>query len=274
MRTTVMLLLVCLWACEVKAQEQESDFWSGWFERVDRTQAMQPRWVTPLATTTGRLEQEWRSDIFWVRRPDETLTNIGGGKGPSIIPMQRVEIIVSPPPYFNHSDPRSTDGFSDLGALVKYRVASGNEQRGNYVLTLFLGMTFQTGGEPNGAGEATFTPSIAYGKGWGKLDVQGTAGVSLPTRITPRLGRTFIANNTLQLHAARWLWPEVEMNATHFIDGVNAQRTQIFVTPALLLGRFHVWRRMALTAGAGFQIAVTEFHTSNHNVIVSIRLPF
>jgi len=135
-------------------------------------------------------------------------------------------------------------------------------------------MTFPAGGPQNGNTHATFTPSVAYGKGWGRVDFQGTAGVSLPTRITTTSGRAFIANNTMQLHAGRWLWPEVEMNATHFIDGVNARRTQLFITPALLVGRFHVWRRMALTAGAGVQIAVTKFHTSNRNVIASVRLPF
>ena len=274
MRATGLLILACLWACPAQAQEQASDFWSDWFRRVDRSQAVQPRWVTPLATTTARLEEEWRSDVFWIQPPDGTVTNIGGGKGPSVIPLQRVEVIVSPPPYLNHSDPTSSDGFGDLGALVKYRVVSANEQQGNYVVTAFLGMTFQSGSQPNGAGHATFTPSVAYGKGWGRLDVQGTAGVSVPTTITTTLGRALVVNDTLQLHAGRWLWPEVEMNATHFFDGTNGGRTQVFVTPALLVGRFHVWRRMALTAGAGFQIAVTEFHASNHNLIVSIRLPF
>src|SRR5262249_56483864 len=103
---------------------------------------------------------------------------------------------------------------------------------------------------------------------------QGTLGVGLPMHITSTLGRTLIDNDTLQVHVGRWLWPELEMNVTHFFDGVNAGRTQVLVTPALLIGRLHVWRRMALTAGAGFQIAASKFRTSNHNVIVSIRLPF
>jgi len=274
MRTTGLILMACLHACQAEAQEQKADFWSAWFQRVDRSQAVQPRWVTPLATTTARLEEEWRSDVFWVQRPGDTLTNIGGGKGPSVIPIERVEIIVSPPPYLHHSDPATSNGFSDLGMLVKYRMASANERRGNYVVTAFLGITVPTGDVPNGVGHATFSPSLAYGKGWGRLDVQGTVGVNVPTRITTTFGRAIIANNTVQLHAGRWLWPEVEVNSTHFIDGVNAGRTQVFITPALLVGRFHMWRRMALTAGVGLQVAATEFHTSNHNVIVSIRLPF
>src|SRR5215510_6766313 len=110
-----LLLIACLCASPALAQEQEqkADFWSAWFQRVDRSQGVQPRWVTPLATTTARLEEEWRSDVFWVQRPGDTLTNIGGGKGPSVIPVERVEIIVSPPPYLHHSDLAASNGFGD-----------------------------------------------------------------------------------------------------------------------------------------------------------------
>lgn len=33
-------------------------------------------------------------------------------------------------------------------------------------------------------------------------------------------------------------------------------------------------RAIGLTVGAGMQLAATAFHTSTHNVIVSVRLPF
>ena len=79
--------------------------------------------------------------------------------------------------------------------------------------------------------------------GWGPVDIQGTAGVSLPTSVTFTLGRTFIANDTVQMHGSRILWAEVEMNAIRFINGPHAGRTEVFVTPALLVGRFHVTRR-------------------------------
>src|ERR1051326_2499978 len=40
-------------------------------------------------------------------------------------------------------------------------------------------------------GHAVFTPSLAYDKGeWGPVDIQGTAGVSLPTSVTSTRGRT------------------------------------------------------------------------------------
>ena len=40
-------------------------YFASWFSRVDRTQAEQPHWATPLATTTPRLEEEFRFDAFW-----------------------------------------------------------------------------------------------------------------------------------------------------------------------------------------------------------------
>src|SRR2546421_6195146 len=40
-------------------------YFADWFNRVDKTQAEQPHWATPLATTTPRLEEEFRYDILW-----------------------------------------------------------------------------------------------------------------------------------------------------------------------------------------------------------------
>lgn len=49
---------------------------------------------------------------------------------------------------------------------------------------------------------------------------------------------------------------------------------QNFVTPGLLIGRLHLWKRVGLTFGGGYQIATTHFHTNDHNAIFSVRLPF
>src|SRR5436853_238096 len=40
-------------------------YFASWFKRVDKTQAEQPHWATPLATTTPRPEEEFRLDIRW-----------------------------------------------------------------------------------------------------------------------------------------------------------------------------------------------------------------
>jgi hypothetical protein len=88
------------------------------------------------------------------------------------------------------------------------------------------------------------------------------------------MGRNYTWNNAFQYRLFRKLWPEVELNSTFFQDGKNDGQKQNFVTPGLILGRFHIWRRLGLTFGGGYQIATTRFHTSNHNAILSVRLPF
>ena len=59
----------------------DNSYFGTWFERVSRTQAEQPHWITPLFTTTPRLEQEFRYDIGWQNTPRGDLTNFGSGKG-------------------------------------------------------------------------------------------------------------------------------------------------------------------------------------------------
>ena len=255
---------------------QDEDFPGNWFHMVSRTQAEQPHWVTPVATTTPRLEQEFRYDISW--QPGNTgitRENYGGGKGIELIPQRHIEIIlVAPPAYIVHNNPEVRDGFGDWSFLVKYRMAAANEEGGNYILTAFLQVTFPTGQYNNGVTNTIITPTIAYGKGIGKFDVQGTFGVTLPTGNEANIGRTFPWNNAVQYHLYKKLWPEVEVNYTHFQDGPHDGQTQVFMTPGIVFGKFHLWKRLGLTAGGGFQIATTHFHTNNHNGILTVRFPF
>ncbi len=253
-----------------------TDFFSSWFSRVDKTQAEQPHWITPLATTTPRLEEEFRYDIFWqTNNKGVTAENYGGAKGLELIPSEHIEVIlVAPPAYIVHNNPAVQDGFGDWGFLIKYRILASNEQHGNYILTAFLQTTFPTGQYKNGATDAIITPTISYGKGFGQFDVQGTFGVTLPTGSEKILGRTYPWNNAFQYRLFRKFWPEVEMNYTYFQDGANNSKTQVFLTPGLVIGRLRLWKRVGFTVGGGFQIAATHFHTTNHNGIFTVRFPF
>ena len=185
-----------------------------------------------------------------------------------------MEVIFNLPPYLAHNNPVVHDGFGDVGFLVKYRLLSANEEHGNYILTAFLGWTVPTGSYTNGALHAVITPTLAYGKGFGHFDAQGTFGVGLPVADTNLVGRTYSWNNAFQYHIFRKFWPEVELNSTFFQDGKNDGKKQNFVTPDLVMGSFHVWKRLGFTVGGGYQIATTRFHTSNHNAILSVRFPF
>ena len=141
-------------------------------------------------------------------------------------------------------------------------------------MTAFMDVSVPTGSGDNGATNAVVTPTLAYGKGLGHFDVQGTFGVAFPTGHVNVIGRTYIWNNAVQYQLWRRLWPELEVNGTFFQDGKNDGKTQVLVTPGLVIGRFPLSRRVALTIGAGLQVAVSRFRTSTHTVILSVRLPF
>jgi hypothetical protein len=247
----------------------------GWFERVSRTQAEQPHWITPVVTVTPRLEQEFRYDVSAQELAGgATTVNIGGGKGLELIPSERIEVIMGVPPYLDHGSAAPYDGFGDVGFLVKYRLLARNEQCGNYIVTAFLGVTAATGSYSNGAEHAVITPTLAAGKGWGNFSVQSTIGAGLPAGDTGRLGRPILSNTAFQYRIARKFWPEFEVNSTFWPDGARAGKKQVFLTPGLVIGRIPLRHRLGLTLGAGFQIAATRFHNYNHNLIFTVRLPF
>src|ERR1700690_3851003 len=170
----------------------QDGYFANWFARVDKTKDEQPHWVTPLATTTPRLEEEYRYDQLWQTNAEGITTdNYDGGKGLELIPFEKVEVIFNVPPYLSHNNPSVRHGFGDVAFLVKYRLLSAAEKHGNYILTAFLGWSLPTGDHKNGALHPVITPTIAYGKGFGTFDLQGTFGVGLPTADTDLLGRNY-----------------------------------------------------------------------------------
>jgi hypothetical protein len=275
MRTSVLFLMLATVLFPSTAARAQDGYWSDWFHRVDKSKSEQPHWVTPVATTTPRLEEEYRYDQFWQENSKGVTTNnYDGGKGLELIPFERVEVIFNVPPYIEHNNPKVRDGWGDVAFLLKYRMFAANEEHGNYILTAFMGWSLPTGQFSNGAKHAVITPTISYGKGFGNFDLQGTFGVGLPTADTSTLGRTISWNNAFQYRIFRKIWPEVELNSTFFQDGRNDGQKQNFVTPGLLLGRFKLMGRVGLTFGGGYQIATTHFHTTNHNAILTVRFPF
>jgi len=248
---------------------------ANWLDMVTQTQNEQPHWITPLATTTARLEQEFRYDIQWqTHNSGLTTTNYGVSKGLEIIPQRNVEVILAVPPYIVNNPDSPNDGFGDWQFLVKYRIAAANEEHGNYILTAFCQMSLPTGQYEQGALSPVITPTIAYGKGFKDFSLQGTLGGSLPTGNTAKIGRTILWNNALQYRVLKKIWPQVEFNFTHFYEGSRDGHSLLYVTPGIVLGRFPIHNRFGFTVGGGIQIAATSFHPTNHNTILSIRFPF
>ena len=247
---------------------------ASWMARVSATQAAQPHWVTPVATVTPRLEQEFRFDVFHQVTRTGNVTNLDGGKGLELIPTRKTELLINLPPYFLHENPATKDGWGDASFTLKYRVFSRNDEGGNAILTAFLSGSVPTGSHKNGSISAVIMPTLAGGKGWSKFDVQATLGGTFPVDSVNELGHTILSNTALQYHAMKRLWPEAEINSIFWKGGINDGKNQTFVTPGLILGRLPIHKRIAFVAGAGFQMAVTHYHQYNHAFIGTLRLPF
>jgi hypothetical protein len=257
------------------APPPQNGFWARWFVRAKKIEAEQPHWVTPLVTTTPRLEQRYRYDIVWQGAPNGAVSeNYGNGKGLTFIPAAPIEFTFSQPAYVVPNQPGKSAGFGDLNFQAKYRLFAANEENGNYIVTMVLLASVPTGHHGIGASDAIISPTVVGGKGFGRFDFQSSLGFSLPTGAAGIIGRSMIANTTLQYHLGRFFWPEVESNTTYFLIGPHAGRTQEFITPGLVLGRLRLYRHLRLTVGGGMQTAVSHFHASNHNWILSVRFPF
>lgn len=256
--------------------------------RVTATQNEQPHWITPLVTVTPRLEQEFRSDFV---RQTKTRGlhnwNFGNGKGLEIIPARRIELLFNLPPFVAHDAAAlGNDGFGDVSFNSKFRFFARNEEHGNAIVTAFFAGSIPTGKSGNGSCCAVVTPTLAVGKGWGLFAVTSTAGGSLPVSNARGLGHTISWNTAGQYHLAkkglaRLFWPEVEANSSYFLGGPNDGKATTFLTPGMIVGRIPLTHpagdrpgRLGLTLGAGEQIAVTHFHSTNHNLVVTARMPF
>ena len=265
------------------------EYFADWFPRVTRIQSEQPHWVTPLVTVTPRLEEEYRYDQLWQAQPHgKALDNFGANKGLELIPFQNTEIILGVPGWIAHNGalphkpkkgkkpgPKpASDGWADETFLIKYRILSGNEENGDYILTAFMGFQVPTGDDGNSAGHTIYTPTVAFGKGFGDFDFQSTVGVAIPNGGVDRLSMPLNWNTAFQYRIFRYFWPELEFNYTWFTLGENTGKSQLFLTPGLIIGRIPIHDRIGATFGAGYQVAVTHHPAYNNAVVATGRIPF
>ena len=287
MRLRFLSICLAFTAATASAPAQSDSFLSRYQARVSAAQAAQPHWITPLVTVTPRLEQEFRTDFVRqtnTRRYDTW--NLGNGKGVEIIPARRIELLFNLPPFLDHTQPGVKDGFGDFSFNSKFRILSHNEEAGNAIVTAFLAASLPTGKNGNGSCCAVVTPTIAMGKGYKLLALTTTFGGSLPVSNAAKLGHTMTWNNVVQSRGgthgvARFFWPELEFNSSFFSRGANDGKIMTFATPGLVVGRIPLTHdasgkpgRLGLTFGAGEQIAVTHFHTYNHALVITTRIPF
>lgn len=270
----IALFLGTLCPFQSPAQDTGSSFLAQRLQVSAHADASQPHWIAPLFTTTPRLLEQLRYDTTTQPKLGFTTTNFGAGKGLELIPIGNTELLISAPPFATHNKPDVQDGLGDMSFLLKYRMASGNEESGNYIVTAFLGASVPTGTYSNGAMAAMITPTIAAGKGWGHFDFQTTFGVAAPTDHMDKLGTPLTHNVAFQYRVLGNLWPEIEVNSTFWVNGSQEGKKQVFVSPGLIGGKFHLWKRLGVTVGGGVQIPTTHFHTVDRTYLTSIRFPF
>lgn len=256
-----------------------ADYFRDWFSRVTKIQAEQPHWITPLVTVTPRLEQEVRYDQFVESiTGGHTLINYGGGggKGVELIPFDPVEVIIGIPSWQTTDTKPTNKGWTDESFLLKYRLFSANEQNGDYILTAFMGLTVPNGSNNISSHHYVYSPTIAFGKGFGDFDFQSTIGTSVPDNGGDRTGSgtPFLFNAAFQYRVLKYIWPEVETNFTAWPNGKHEGLNQLFITPGVIIGRIPIAGRVGLTIGAGCQVAVTNEPLYHRNIVITARLPF
>ena len=259
---------------------RRTTFLSRWKARTTAIQSKQPAWSVPLIAPYPMVIQVFRADFTRQVTPARTDTwNYGSARGLNLIPFANTEIDVYYPPYIQHNNPKVKDGFGDVGFLYKYRLFTRNEKLGNAMISAQITATVPTGSHTNGSPDASFSPSLLAGKGWGRFDVISSLGGTLPADETNKLGRSIAFNTTAQYHVLKYVWPELENNTTRFVGGKNDGKTQNFLTPGITFTKFKFHpsdpkSRMAFACGGGMQIATSRFHTYNHNLVLTARYIF
>jgi hypothetical protein len=274
---SIFPLILLAFLCWSTAASSQQSFKERFFAHNAAMTALQPSWPTPLVESEPRLTQYYRFAFSNQYTPAGTQTvNYGNGRGGGIVAFNRIEVDVLPPGYIQHNS-TAEDGFADMAALMKFRIASGNAEHGNYIVTALLGHTFASS-QHNGALTDTWTPTLAGGIGFLRhFDVESSLGGSLPTGKIATQGRTIAWNALVHDHVSTHVWLELENNATFFFAGSHDGKMQNFITPA----GFYVFKRAAwkpshpfLVFAEGMQIATSGFHTYNHNLISEMRVLF
>ena len=238
---------------------------------------VQPTWMGPLIQSDSRLGQGIKVSVSNANAPGAQIVSYGNNKGFSTIAARRFQFDFNPPSYFRNHSATQKDGFGNAATQVKYRIASGNAEHGNFAVTAILYRNFTPGSNQNAMLTGAYFPKLAVGKAFGRFNMQTVVNGVLPTGKTALQGRAVEWNLTAQVHASGHVWFDVENNAAFILGGPCDGKKQNFVTPAA----FYMLRRKewqpthpALVFAMGMQIATSSFHMYNQNLVTEMRILF
>jgi hypothetical protein len=272
----LLTLAVCSAASARIASAQES-FYQRLRSHNAAMAAVQPTWMAPLCQADTRLGQGIKFSVSNSTWASARPLVYGNNHGFSTIVGNRFQFDFDPPSYFRNHSATLKDGFGNAAAQVKYRIASGNAEHGNYAVTAVLTHTFAPRAYQNGALSSLYYPKLGVGRAFGRFSLQTMLDGMLPTAKVAAQGRAIDWNTTAQLHPNPHVWFDLEENATFMIGGPFDAATQNFVTPVVFFTpRLGNWGpgHTAVVFDAGMQIATTRFYFYNHNLITEMRVAF
>jgi len=238
---------------------------------------VQPSWMGPLMQSDSRLSQAVRLSVSNSYSPGAQPIIYGNNHGVTFIGARRFQFEFDPPSFFRNHSATLKDGFGNTNVLMKWRIASGNAEHGNYAVTAILSRNFTPGAYENGSYTGAYGPRIAAGHAFGRFNLQTTIGGVLPTGQVALQGRAIEWNTTAQLHPSARLYLDIENNAAYFKGSSSDGQMQNFMTPAA----FYAIRRKSwspahavVVLGGGMQIATSSFYFYNHNLIAEARVLF
>jgi hypothetical protein len=273
------LCLISLSSTAAFAQTTSTNFFSAWENRVRATLSRQPSYPIPVIAPSSQMVQLFRFDYVHEYTPARTTTDIyTNGKGLNLIPWANTEVNINLPPYIQHNNPKVIDGAGDFSIELKFRPFASPDQHHDYSLGGQVAITVPTGSNKNGALVSIATPTLMGGKGFGPFAIQSTLGGVLPKSDASAIGRTIAWNTTAQYRVGKIFWPELEVNANYYHGGPNNGKNQTFLSPGMMVSKINFRHtpnnRLALTFGAGFQVATSTFHSYNHAFVFTSRFAF
>jgi hypothetical protein len=239
--------------------------------------AVQPSWMGPVIQSDARLGQAVRFSVSNSACPDAHTISYGNGHGFSLIFDHRLQFDFDAPAFFRNHSARYPDGFGNAATQVKWRIASGNAEHGNYIVSAILWHGFAAGAIQNGADSSTWKPTLAAGRAFRRFAVVSDLGGMLPAANIWQQGRSIAWDTTAQLHPGPRTWFDLENNITFNVGGPFGGQTQNFLTPAAF---YQIRRRdwapehATVVFDCGMQMATTRFHQYNHNLVTEMRVFF
>jgi len=238
---------------------------------------LQPSWIGPVIQSDARLGQAMRFSVSQLNCEGAHPISYGNGHGVSVILDRRFQLDFDPPSYFRNHSLTSKDGFGNAGTQVKWRIASGNAQHGNYAVSAYVYHGFAPRAYQNGVYSTTWNPTLAAGHAFSRFALISDIGGVLPTRNLWQQGRAVTWSTTAEVHESSHVWIALENDATFNRSGPFDGKTQNFLTPEVFyFVRRRDWRpqHAIVVFDSGLQIATSRFHEYNHNLVTEMRLFF